>query len=261
MYWENISQAEGNYIKFLFDSNCIRLGKFRLKEPKELDSPYFIDMQESFDTLALPVVGRAYGEKITELQPGSFNILLGPAEKGTALAIATAPYIPSQYGKVLVFWDRKQPKDYGSAKRPSWLVGPYSQLENLVRQQMPIKPLIEDDVITTGKAKKDVMNNFENEVAEIAKEQQVSIPKTEWIKILIAANRREVNLQGRNPIEIFQSELGLPIGWVTDSYNIYGYLGSLGSIPKTEVKRFVEYQSRYGLPEDKGRLEELKKLV
>lgn len=259
MFWKNLSLAEREYIEFLYNSNCIRIGNFKLKSGRS--SPYFIEMQESFDTIALKVVGKAYAEKIGELSPGTFNLILAPAEKGTALGLATALCLPTNYERIPVFWDRKQPKDYGTQKRPSWIVGPYGQLEEMVRKQVTLKPIISDDVITTGVTKKAVMNLFEQEVATVAQEQGVNIPKIEWIKMYIAANRREMDEQGRNPIEVFQSELGLPIGWVTDSYNIYAYLVSSEIISKEEVARFLEYQTQYGLQEDRIRLEELGRIL
>ena len=256
-FLEKISEIEKRYIEFLYTSQCLKIGNFKLKSGRQ--SPYFIEMQESFDSLSLKIVGKAYAEKICELSFGSFNSILGPAEKGTAIALATALFLPSKYGKIPVFWDRKQPKDYGTQKRPSWIVGPYKQLEQIIKEQQTIKLIIVDDVITTGATKKEVMNKFEQEIVEIAKEQNINMARIEWVKMYIAINRKEKDEQGQNPIEIFKSELKIPIGWITDSYNIYGYLGSQGIIGKEEVLRFIEYQEKYGLEEDRERLEELVK--
>lgn len=263
-FWQQLKQVEKEYIEFLHGRGCIRIGKaesFVLKSGRK--SNYFFDAQESFDSEALPVVGRAYSSRITkDLQPGSFDAILGPAEKGTAIALATAMNLPTEYGRVPVFWDRKVAKDYGSQKRPSWIVGPYEQLKQLVRNKNTIKTLVADDVITTGMAKKETMNKQEQEVETLRKELSVDKPvSVEWVGIYISVNRRETDEQGRNPMEVFKSELRTPISWVTDSYNIFGYLQEIGLISKKNVSDFVTYQEQYGLPEDRQRLEELKSLV
>ena len=264
-FWQKLDQTEKDYIRFLYDKHCIKIGgptDHKLKSGRLTN--YFWEAQESFDVGALPVVGRAYaGKIIQEMPPGSFDLILGPAEKGTALAIATAMCLPvDKYGEVPVFWDRKVPKDYGSSKRPSWIVGPYERLKEIIRTQSVIRSLIPDDVITTGQAKKETMQKFVSELLMIKKELSVDRPiDVKWAKIYLSCNRAETDELGRNTIKVFESELQAPIGWVTDSYNLFGHLWQLGVIKKENVADFAEYMEKYGLPEDKGRLEELKRLV
>jgi orotate phosphoribosyltransferase len=258
-YIKSLTEIEKKFIESLYNYGCLKFGDFTLKSLRK--SPYFIEMQESFSSQGLIIVGKAYLEKvINSLPPKSFNSILAPAEKGTALALALAFLLPYEYGNIPVFWNRKQSKGYGSHKRESWIVGPYKNLETLILEG-EIRPIIIDDVIVTGGTKKDIMKLFEDEILKISREIGTSSPKITWIKMYIAVNRREVDERNRDTIKVFQDELNLPIEWITDSYNIYGYLGTRGIITKKEIARFIDYQKVYGLPEDREKLNELSEFI
>jgi len=264
-----MDQAEKDFIEFLFDRHCIKVGKrneFKLKSLRL--SNYFYDAQESFDSETLRIVGKAYASKIVQkYPPGSFDLFLGPAEKGTAIALATAMSLPEEYGRIPVYWDRKVPKDYGSEnKRPSWIVGAYDTLKDMVRTKDVIRPLVPDDVITTGKAKKETMERFVSEAMMLKHELSVERPverpfDVKFIEILISLHRRETDEIGNDPIQAFESVLGTSVRWVTDAYKVMGHLAEIGAIEKENVADFVAYQEQYGLKEDKERLEELESLL
>jgi orotate phosphoribosyltransferase len=261
MHWKVLSQTEKDYIEFLYRGNCIKIGTFKLKSGR--DSPYFVEMQESFDSVSLPIVGKAYARRITEdFAPNSFDLILGPAEKGTALAITTCLHLNSAFGRIPIVWDRKQPKNYGTQKRPSWIVGSDAQLRGLVRQQEVVRVIVVDDVITTGATKRDMMSKVEEEFHMLSEELYAAKQaQVRWLKIFISVNRKEKDEKGRNPIEAIQNELSVPIGWVTDSYNIFGHLYGMGLIDTKTLGQYVKYCRDYGLPEDLGRLEELSALL
>ncbi len=262
-FWEAISPAEKKFIEFL-DTGPLLKGKrgdYPLKSGRP--SCYFIQMGETSNSEDLPVIGEAYAEKaVQNLSPGDFKCIFGPADKGIPLAVATGMNLPKEYGKVLVLWDRKVPKVHGETKRPSWVAGAYGSLIDIVKSGSKIPYLITEDVVTTGGTLRSTMDLFQKEIdmirEEIGKQENV---ETDCKGIIISGNRRETDPQGRNPTKVLEDELGTHVYWATDSYNIFGYLYSIEHATKEHVSEFVSYISEFGLPEDKDRLEQLKKVL
>lgn len=265
-FWDEIGLNEKVFIEFLYLSGCLKVGKigdFKLKSGRY--TCYFIDMAESFDNKSLSILGESYAEKIMKNHPpGSFDALYGPAEKGTAIAVVTCAHLDDSYGRILTIWNRKIPKSYGEHKRECWIAGPYKGLIRLVDRKSLINYIMTDDVITTGRTKKDNMKLFQREVNmirdELDKQEEVKVKCKE---IVISVNRRELDEQGRNPMEVLEKKLKVPISSVTDPYNIFGHFCGKAevAISKHQLSQFIEYQKQWGLEEDKERLEELESLL
>jgi len=128
-------------IEELINSNCIKIGNFKLKNGEI--SKYYFDMK---NIISKPSLLRKIGDELYKLL-GDFDIICGIPYG--ALPIAT--YISVTYDKPLIYI-RDKPKAYGTGKL---IEGTYKESDKCV---------IIDDVITTGYSLQESINILKDKV-------------------------------------------------------------------------------------------------
>lgn len=128
-------------IQELIDANCIKIGKFNLKNGDI--SKYYFDIK---NIISYPTLLAKIGDMIYE-KARDFDIVCGIPYGG--LPIAT--YISTTYNKPLIFM-RDKVKEYGTKKL---IEGEYKSTDRC---------LLIDDVITTGKSLQDSIDKLEGKV-------------------------------------------------------------------------------------------------
>ena len=128
-------------IKELFESNCIKVGNFKLKNGDI--SKYYFDMKNIIShPKLLSKIGDLLYEKLND-----FDIICGIPYGGLPIAL----YISTKYNKPLIFV-RDKIKDYGTQKL---IEGEHKSTDRCV---------IIDDVITTGKSLQETIDIIQNKV-------------------------------------------------------------------------------------------------
>ena len=128
-------------IEKLIASNCIKIGKFKLKNGQF--SKYYFDMK---NLISYPDLLKEIGDKIYE-QLGEFDIICGIPYGGLPMAT----YISTQYNKPMIIL-RDKVKEYGTNKL---IEGEYN---------INSKCVIIDDVITTGYSMEESIKSLKDKV-------------------------------------------------------------------------------------------------
>ena len=133
-----------NFIRFMVDCGVLTFGDFTLKSGRK--APYFVNTGNYKTGAQLAKLGEFYAECIKDNNIEA-QTLFGPAYKGIPLAVSAAVALYNKYGmEVSYCFDRKEVKDHGEG---GMFVG--KKLED------DEKVLIIEDVMTSGKALREVM--------------------------------------------------------------------------------------------------------
>ncbi|WP_311209642.1 MULTISPECIES: orotate phosphoribosyltransferase [unclassified Aeromicrobium] len=172
-----------SFVEFAIGHDVLRFGSFTLKSGRT--SPYFFNAG-GFDTGArLAGLGRFYAAAIAERAP-DFDVLLGPAYKGIPIAAATAVQLAEHHGRDVPWsFNRKEAKGHGEG---GMIVG--APLQGRV--------LLVDDVITSGKAIREVVPLVEDAGAELA-------------GIVVAVDRQERGTGDLSAVDEVRRDLGVPV--------------------------------------------------
>lgn len=140
-----------NFIRFMVDSGVLTFGEFTLKSGRK--APYFINAGNYKTGAQLAKLGEFYADCIKENNIEA-ETLFGPAYKGIPLAVSAAIAMHNKFGLDLNYtFDRKEVKDHGEG---GMFVG--KQLSE------GEKVVIIEDVMTSGKALREVMPKLNSEV-------------------------------------------------------------------------------------------------
>ena len=132
------------FIKFMADSGVLTFGDFTLKSGRK--APYFINTGNYKTGAQLAKLGKFYASCINE-NGIEADVLFGPAYKGIPLSVSACVALYDQFGKDVSYcFDRKEVKDHGEG---GMFVG-----KALADGD---KVVIIEDVMTSGKALKEVM--------------------------------------------------------------------------------------------------------
>lgn len=230
------------FIEFLIAKNSLKFGDFTLKSKRS--SPYFINVGDLNDGEGISILGNAFAELIIS-EPKQPNILFGPSYKGIPLAVTTSIAL-SQKGKDIGFtFDRKEIKAYGEA------TGAELQKTILIGSEIKEnhKIIIVEDVFTTGETKYDTLDLL-NKMAK----------NLEFLAIIIAVDRQEVGIDGKNAIKEFTDKTGIPVKSIVSISDILQFLKSKGSY-ENEIKRIENYLRVYGTDEVKKNLKPISQRV
>jgi orotate phosphoribosyltransferase len=133
----NLPDYQRQFLDLALEREALRFGEFTLKSGRV--SPYFFNAGRFDSGLALARLGQAYAAAIAA-SGIEFDMLLGPAYKGIALAAAAAIALAERHGRDLPWaYNRKETKDHGEGGL-------------LVGAPLAGRVLIVDDVITAGTA-------------------------------------------------------------------------------------------------------------
>lgn len=206
-----------SFVEFAIGHDVLRFGSFTLKSGRTL--PYFFNAG-GFDTGArLAGLGRFYAAAIAERAP-DFDVLLGPAYKGIPIAAATAVQLAEHHGRDVPWsFNRKEAKDHGEG---GMIVG--APLQGRV--------LLVDDVITSGKAIREVVPLVEDAGAELA-------------GIVVAVDRQERGAGDLSAVDEVRRDLGVPVEAIVTFDHVIEFLEESGRHAE-HLDAARAYRDQYG---------------
>ncbi|RYY44603.1 MAG: orotate phosphoribosyltransferase [Actinomycetales bacterium] len=206
-----------SFVEFAIGHDVLRFGSFTLKSGRT--SPYFFNAG-GFDTGArLAGLGRFYAAAIAERAP-DFDVLLGPAYKGIPIAAATAVQLAEHHGRDVPWsFNRKEAKDHGEG---GMIVG--APLQGRV--------LLVDDVITSGKAIREVVPLVEDAGAELA-------------GIVVAVDRQERGTGDLSAVDEVRRDLGVPVEAIVTFDHVIEFLEESGRHAE-HLDAARAYRDQYG---------------
>ncbi|MHC5040514.1 MAG: orotate phosphoribosyltransferase [Planctomycetota bacterium] len=219
------------FIRFLVEQGSLRFGEFTLKSGRI--SPYFVNIGNVSDGIALRRLGTYYAHRIREVFGTEFDLLFGPPYKGIGLAIASAMALGEEFEMTVPFsFSRKEEKAHGDT---GIFVGTAPKAGDRV--------ILLDDVFTTGKTKEDAVELLKGFGAEV-------------IGVVIAVDRLEVGPEGKSAILEFEAAYGIPVHAVVTIREIIDALHGKAWNGKTlvndRIRAEVEaYLEKWGAP-DRG---------
>ena len=100
------------FIEFMVESDVLKFGEFTLKSGRK--SPFFMNAGAYVTGSQLKRLGEYYAKAIHEHYGDDFDVLFGPAYKGSPLSVTTAIAYSELYGKEVRYCsNRKEVKDHG----------------------------------------------------------------------------------------------------------------------------------------------------
>jgi orotate phosphoribosyltransferase len=212
-----VQDYQRSFVEFAIGHDVLRFGSFTLKSGRT--SPYFFNAG-GFDTGArLAGLGRFYAAAIAERAP-AFDVLLGPAYKGIPIAAATAVQLAEHHDRDVPWaFNRKEAKDHGEG---GTIVG--SPLRGRV--------LLVDDVITSGKAIREVVPLVEQAGAELA-------------GIVVAVDRQERGTGTLSAVDEVRRDLGVPVEAIVTFDHVIEYLDESGRHAE-HLAAARAYRDQYG---------------
>ena len=206
-----------SFVEFALGHDVLRFGSFTLKSGRT--SPYFFNAG-GFDTGArLAGLGRFYAAAIDE-RARDFDVLLGPAYKGIPIAAATAVQLAEHHDRDVPWsFNRKEAKDHGEG---GMIVG--APLRGRV--------LLVDDVITSGKAIREVVPLVEDAGAELA-------------GIVVAVDRQERGTGDLSAVDEVRRDLGVPVEAIVTFDHVIEYLEETGRHAE-HLDAARAYRDQYG---------------
>lgn len=230
-----------------FINDAINMGALTLSDEKALKSgrksSFFFNMGGYNKGSTTKRLAAAYAHTIAEnfaVEKGGNLIIYGIPEKGVGFAVAVAAEL-SELG-IDAGWcfSRKMPKAYGDATgQPTTFVGQTPKAGDTV--------ILLDDVLTTGETK-------EEAVATIRK---IS-PEIKIAGLVIALDRQEVGLDGKNAVRSFEEKFGIKTVSIVNASNISTYLEDEMAKPERDrngkvtakvLSDFQSYIRAYGTDE------------
>lgn len=205
------------FVEFAIGHDVLRFGSFTLKSGRT--SPYFFNAG-GFDTGArLAGLGRFYAAAIAERAP-SFDVLLGPAYKGIPIAAATAVQLAEVHDRDVPWsFNRKEAKDHGEGG-------------TIVGAPLQGRVLLVDDVITSGKAIREVVPLVEAAGAELA-------------GIVVAVDRKERGNGELSAVDEVRRDLGVPVEAIVTFDHVIEYLEETGRHAE-HLDAARAYRDQYG---------------
>jgi len=206
-----------SFVEFALGHDVLRFGSFTLKSGRT--SPYFFNAG-GFDTGArLAGLGRFYAAAIAERAP-DFDVLMGPAYKGIPIAAATAVQLAEHHDRDVPWsFNRKEVKDHGEGG-------------TIVGAPLRGRVLLVDDVITSGKAIREVVPLVEGAGAELA-------------GIVVAVDRQERGTGDLSAVDEVRRDLGVPVEAIVTFDHVIEYLEESGRHAE-HLDAARAYRDQYG---------------
>ena len=183
-----MEQYKKDFITFMTDCNVLQFGDFTLKSGRK--SPFFMNAGLYVTGSQLTKLGEFYAQAIHENFGDDFDVLFGPAYKGSPLSVAACMAYSRLYGKEIRYCsNRKEIKDHGDAG--IMLGSPLKDGDRVV---------IIEDVTTSGKS---IQETF----PIITSQADIKI-----IGMMVSLNRLEhgLNSSGKTALDELQEQYGFP---------------------------------------------------
>ncbi len=211
------------FIKFMTECGVLTFGDFTLKSGRK--APYFINTGNYKTGSALAKLGEFYAECINE-NGVDVETLFGPAYKGIPLATAACVALYNKFGKDVSYcFDRKEAKDHGEG---GTFVG--KQLTD------GEKVVIIEDVMTSGKALKEVMPKL------------TSSAKVDITGMIITVDRMEKALNSENSaVQEAFSEFGVRVFSIVTINDIIDAIRDGVIAGEEYLPKMLEYRETYGV--------------
>jgi len=213
-----LAEYKREFIEFALAQGVLKFGEFELKSGRI--SPYFFNSGEFKTGGALHRLGIYYAASLVDSGLKA-DCLLGPAYKGIPLVATTAIAMAEQHQNDLPYvFNRKEAKDHGEG---GVLVGA-PLLGDVV---------IVDDVITSGKAIREVMNLFTSDDARP-------------VGVIVSIDRQERGTGELSAIQEVERDYNLSVISVVNLDDIVQYLKDSGSYEQ-ELNQIGSYREQYGI--------------
>ena len=174
------------FIKFMVENEVLLFGDFTLKSGRK--APYFINAGKYRTGTQIAALGEYYAECFLEHGVDA-KTLIGPAYKGIPLAVATAIALAKNHGVDVGFcFDRKEVKDHGEG---GMFVGQKLEAGD--------KVAIIEDVMTSGKALREVL-------PKIKAEADVTVSA-----MIISVDRQEKGTGEKSAVQEANDEFGVKV--------------------------------------------------
>ena len=210
---------QSSFIELAQQVGALRFGEFTLKSGR--NSPYFFNAGAFCTGSALASLGRCYAGAIVDCGL-EFDVMLGPAYKGIALAASIAVALSDHHGRDVPWtYNRKEAKDHGEG---GILVG--APLQGRV--------LVVDDVITAGTAVREVLSIIEGEGATC-------------VGVVIGLDRQERGQGELSAIQEIEQEFDLPVVNIINLVDLIAYFRQQGGESAAMLASMQEYRAQYGV--------------
>ena len=210
------------FIKFMVENEVLLFGDFTLKSGRK--APYFINAGKYRTGTQIAQLGEYYAECYLE-HGVSVKTLVGPAYKGIPLAVATAIALAKNHGVDVGFcFDRKEVKDHGEG---GMFVGQKLEAGD--------KVAIIEDVMTSGKALREVL-------PKIKQEADVTVSA-----MIISVDRQEKGTGEKSAVQEAYDEFGVRVYSIVTVEDIIEAIetGVIGGKEHLEAMR--AYRAQYGV--------------
>ena len=212
-----MQEYQRKFIELALSKGVLKFGSFVLKSGRT--SPYFFNAGGFNTGDDLATLGSCYAHALVD-SGIKFDVLFGPAYKGSPLACATAMALAREHGINMPWcFNRKEKKDHGEGG-------------NLVGAPLKGDILLVDDVITAGTAIR--------ESDEIIKANGAHFKAA-----LIALNRKEKGQGEKSAIAEAEETLGIKIVSIVSFDDLLKYIENDDKL-KEHVPAMLEYRKQYG---------------
>ncbi len=210
------------FIRFMVSNGVLRFGEFTLKSGRK--APYFINTGNYKTGKQLAKLGEYYAACIKD-NGLEADTLVGPAYKGIPLSVATAIASYTKYGTEFNYcFDRKEVKDHGEG---GLFVG--KQLEE------GEKVIIIEDVMTSGKALKEILPKLE------------AAANVNVVGMIISVDRREKALDSElSAVSAAKKEYGIDVYSVVTMDDIIEAIEKGVIDGKEHLAAMYAYRETYG---------------
>ncbi len=210
------------FIQFMVENEVLLFGDFTLKSGRK--APYFINAGKYRTGTQIAALGEYYAECFLAHNVDA-KTLIGPAYKGIPLAVATAIALAKNHGVDVGFcFDRKEVKDHGEG---GMFVGQKLEAGD--------KVAIIEDVMTSGKALREVL-------PKIRQEADVTVSA-----MIISVDRQEKGTGEKSAVQEAYDEFGVRVYSIVTVEDIIEAIetGVIGGKEHLEAMR--AYRAQYGV--------------
>jgi len=210
------------FIRFMVSNGVLKFGEFTLKSGRI--APYFINTGNYKTGKQLAKLGEYYAACIKD-NGLEADTLVGPAYKGIPLSVATAIASYTKYGTEFNYcFDRKEVKDHGEG---GLFVG--KQLEDNE------KVIIIEDVMTSGKALKEILPKLE------------AAANVNVVGMIISVDRREKALDSDlSAVSAAKKDFGIDVYSVVTMDDIIAAIEKGVIDGKEHLDAMYAYRETYG---------------